>query len=434
MSKILLPGDVWTSQPQYPVQVDRSGNLFDPSKITCLINPGASRIVDAVTGKLYTVSTNPSVVPTIQGNGIKWVEASDSYIEIASDADTILDTVNCTMIVATVRTSATTATAPTYGYDGGGGPDRVLTHLPYTDNNIYWDFGNATAGAGGGRVSVGGSAYSAAGTVSIWGFVAGSRGREIWRNGIRIASDAAANFTRTSTAHPFRIGAAYRFTGASGFSVAHTCSLFLISKEQWSITALSKITANPNLVYAPQQRNIWVDVSGGTSVSVDVTGLTGTTALGDETVTAIQNASTSVTGLTGTSALGTVSVTAIQNASTSVTGLIGTSALGSVTVDVGGSTSVSVTGLLGTSALGTVSVTAVRNTSTSVTGLLGTSALGSVTVTTGSGADVSVNVTGLSGTASLGTVLVWGLVDTAQTPNWLAISITQTPNWTRIAT
>jgi len=43
-------------------------------------------------------------------------------------------------------------------------------------------------------------------------------------------------------------------------------------------------------------------------------------------------------------------------------------------------------------------------------------------------------VTGLSGTASLGTVLVWGLVDTAQTPNWLAINTTQTPNWTRIAT
>jgi len=179
-------------------------------------------------------------------------------------------------------------------------------------------------------------------------------------------------------------------------------------------------------LYQPLSDQVYLapNAGGGTDVSVDVTGLTGTTALGDETITAIQNASTSVTGLTGTSALGTVtvttggavsvnvtgllgtsalgavSVTAIQNASTSVTGLTGTSALGSVTVDVGGSTSVNVTGLLGTSALGTVSVTAVRNTSTSVTGLLGTSALGSVTVTTGSGADVSVNVTGLSGTAS----------------------------------
>lgn len=289
----------WTGQPQYPAQVDRSGNLFDPSKITCLINPGASRIVDAVTGKLYTVSSNASVVPTIQGKGIKWVEASDSYIEIASNADTILDTINCTMIVATVRTSATTTVSSTYGYDGGGGPDRVLTHLPFTDNNLYWDFGNATPGAGGGRVSVGGSAYSAAGTVSIWGFVAGSRGREIWRNGIRIASDATANFTRTSTAHPFRIGAAYLFGGASGFSVAHTCSLFLISKEQWSITALSKITDNPNLVYAPQQRNIYVGGNGSPTASQIESGTavetssiaSATTAAITESGTALETAS-----------------------------------------------------------------------------------------------------------------------------------------------
>jgi hypothetical protein len=83
---------------------------------------------------------------------------------------------------------------------------------------------------------------------------------------------------------------------------------------------------------------------------------------------------------------------------------------------------VTVTGLLGTSALGTVSVTAVRNVSTSVTGLLGTSALGTVTVTTGGDTSIIVNVIGLSGTASLGNVLVWGLVDTTQTPNWTRIA------------
>jgi hypothetical protein len=433
MGKILLPGDVWTEQPQYPAQIDTSGRLFNPNRVSVIIAPGSgSHLRDALSGKIYTQSANVSSTVNVKGRAVACTPGAVSYVTLDTNANNLLDSTSCTMIIATVRTSSTTYSSGTYGYvTPATGADRVSVNLPFTDNVLYWDYGNATAGSG--RVSVSIAAHIAAGTVNIWGLVAGSRGREIWRNGVLLANDTGALATRVSNTSPFRMGSVFP-DGSGTAANAHQENLFFLSREQLTTSALERLTRNPNLIFAPKQRNIWVDVSGGTSVSVDVTGLTGTTALGDETVTAIQNASTSVTGLTGTTALGTTTVTAIQNVSTSVTGLTGTTALGSVTVDVGGSTSVSVTGLTGTSALGTVSVTAVRNVSTSVTGLLGTSALGNITVTTGSGADVSVNVTGLSGTASLGTVLVWGLVDTAQTPNWLAISTTQTPNWTRIAT
>jgi hypothetical protein len=40
---------------------------------------------------------------------------------------------------------------------------------------------------------------------------------------------------------------------------------------------------------------------------------------------------------------------------------------------------------------------------------------------------------GVSATGSTGEENVWSLIDTAQTSNFLAVTISQTPNWTKIA-
>ena len=44
--------------------------------------------------------------------------------------------------------------------------------------------------------------------------------------------------------------------------------------------------------------------------------------------------------------------------------------------------------------------------------------LGSVTAAGG----VDVSVTGVNATGVAGTVFIWGVVDTAQTPNWAVVS------------
>ena len=418
MSKILLPGDRWTSQPQYPVPPN-SFLLGAPP--THLLNFGVG-LVGLGERKTYT----PTAITYAAGAAI--FNGSTACITTETSA---LGIANGFALACRFKVNTIGAIQGLLVKDYSGDGDRCLqfrVDAAGALNFIRFDAAKSVI------TNITGGTVTAGRWHTAVAFFSGT-GSGIYLDGRLVASDSVTTANNDiSASTPLLIGCGYS-------AATHANTLFLGG----SIAAAAVLKKLPTelcrgisdniwQIFAPQQRNIWVDVSGGTSVSVDVTGLTGITALGDETVTAIQNASISVTGLTGTSALGTVSVTAIQNASTSVTGLLGTSALGSVTVDVGGSTSVSVTGLLGTSALGTVSVTAVSNVSTSVTGLLGTSALGSVTVTTGSGADVSVNVTGLSGTASLGTVLVWGLVDTAQTPNWLAISTTQTPNWTRIST
>ena len=434
MSKILLPGDVWTEQPQYRVKIAAE---YIPYVSTARVwNLPPTLGIDARLDNIgaFAKTGTIAVATSSGGVGVKGDGSTGLYSRTTSvvpQAMWMAVQFVCNSVSTTHKTvyALGSAAASTGAFVG------ISSGINSTDSNINSQFRSIDSGviiAKLGPVPVVGGTYT---IVAV--FPSGLKADAyLYVNGVKYTTDYASSadisFAGATTLVNESAGALKR--GTTALYTNDTILFTARGTGRIPEPLARQISENPYSLLTVPKRNIWVDVSGGTSVSVDVTGLTGTTALGDETVTAIQNASTSVTGLLGTSALGTVSVTAIQNASTSVTGLTGTSALGSVTVDVGGSTSVSVTGLLGTSALGTVSVTAVRNTSTSVTGLLGTSALGSVTVTTGSGADVSVNVTGLSGTASLGTVLVWGLVDTAQTPNWLAINTTQTPNWTRIAT
>jgi len=153
----------------------------------------------------------------------------------------------------------------------------------------------------------------------------------------------------------------------------------------------------------------------GTGV-VSVTGVAGTTALGNEV--SFTNVVVVETGLQGTTALG--NVVSDGGAVAVATGLAGTSALGNSTQT--GTGIFSVTGVVGTSALGNgqafpefvVGATgdagtgAIGNASISgtcsfsVTGVVGTSALGEEGTSAGS----TVVETGLSATGSVGTITV----------------------------
>tara|TARA_R110001583_G_scaffold88978_1_gene230188 strand:+ start:4707 stop:5183 length:477 start_codon:yes stop_codon:yes gene_type:complete len=125
-----------------------------------------------------------------------------------------------------------------------------------------------------------------------------------------------------------------------------------------------------------------------------------------------------------TSALG--SVVAVPSREVPVTQSALTSALG--TTSFVGSVSVAVTQGAMTSAIGSESVvgSSLLTASTNV----GTSAVGTVHAPTFS---IGVFPTGLSATGSTGEENVWGLIDTAQTSNFSAITASQTPNWIKVA-
>ena len=151
--------------------------------------------------------------------------------------------------------------------------------------------------------------------------------------------------------------------------------------------------------------------------------LTGVEALG-EVGTAVVSAGANVTetGLEGTGEVGDATVSLGQ--AISVTGLFGVGQVGTVTISAAANENL--TGVEGAGEVGTVTVELV--TPVAVTGVEGTGEVGTVVARAGS----NVAVSGVQATGIVASVLVWGEVNTNQTPNWQAVNDAQTPSWVEI--
>lgn len=140
------------------------------------------------------------------------------------------------------------------------------------------------------------------------------------------------------------------------------------------------------------------------SVIANVTNVTGTTALGNETV---PNASFNISGVSGTTVLGSVSL--ITNNFISVSGVSGTTQLG--TASAFGSSVYSLTGVSATAALGVV--TAFGNSEiVNVSGVYGIGQIGDAST------NAIFSVDGVYGTGAVGSVALWFDINTAQGGTW----------------
>jgi len=146
-------------------------------------------------------------------------------------------------------------------------------------------------------------------------------------------------------------------------------------------------------------------VSGKANVSP--TGVSASGAIG--TVVVSLPVSFSVTGVSASGSVGTVAV--VAQASASPTGVFATGSVG--TVDVSGKATVSPTGVSASGAIGTVTT----QSSYYVTGVSAQTAVGSVAVIGSS----TVTPTGVYGVGELGRPFIWGVINDAQTPNWIRI-------------
>ena len=271
LGRTLVP---WDSIPQVVTPIDTSGRLFNPTKLSAVVHPVFSVKIDAFSGKAYsTASSVHTPEPSPLGLGINWVGGTYDYIQLDSDADTQLDTVSCSMLIATVRT-ATTGSGYAYGYVTDlVESNRVAVRIPSTGTNtVQWAFGSSTTGSGGGALTAAlAAAVFAVGVVNIWGFYAGVRGREIWLNGKLVASDTTATFTRAGTTRAFRIGAAHDgSTSSYAYAQYHIDNLFVLSKEGWSQAAFAELTEFPGRIFAPREQFIF-SKSITNNYSVDIT-------------------------------------------------------------------------------------------------------------------------------------------------------------------
>ena len=142
-----------------------------------------------------------------------------------------------------------------------GASARILVHAPWSDGNLYFDFGNSTAGSG--SVS---APFVKSTSPDYLVFVAGGgKGREVWRNGTRIASNTAATASRPAGLPNFRLGACNNSNVSSDLEEIY---LFGAAGRAWSDREIGSWFANPWQVFEP--RRVWVPgsaVGGPTIVS-----------------------------------------------------------------------------------------------------------------------------------------------------------------------
>lgn len=250
----------WTIQPQYPVGIDWS-NALGRSVVEAFL-PLSVNNQTTVRGYSPAVAagTIVSEVGTLGRNVALAAGTLNAGLIIAADGDDIFPTTNEATIFVIRRSKDTTARQSTlFGYDVSA-TDRVLVHGPWDDGIMYFDYGGIAASQ---RISV---AYTKSTAVEYLVFVAGGgKGREMWRNGVKIAGDATKAGARSATAANFRIGASSPTLAADTEEVY----LFGTANRAWSDVEIASWSKNPWQIFRPLSRNIFVGGNLSASLFTD---------------------------------------------------------------------------------------------------------------------------------------------------------------------
>lgn len=253
-------------QPQYRTEINKHSPLYRGT--TELILPlgltaptmirGFSPFINAgtITGGVGELGRNISIdTATLDGG-----------VVIASDADDIItSTSSCTILLIRRSKDTVARESMLFGY-AVSAADRVLTHAPWSDGNLYWDFGGTGASQ---RISV---AFAKSTTPDYLAFVAGpTKGREVWRNGIKIVGDATKTGARVATAANFRIGAVGTNSDLEEFYYFH------VLNRELSDIELKSWYEKPWQIFAPQASRFLFS-----SVATATAALTGTVTTATE--------------------------------------------------------------------------------------------------------------------------------------------------------
>lgn len=232
----------WTRQPQFPAAIHPE--LREPR----IVWTGSSAYRPQPATGMPTVLDDGSPPLSVGTQGIQFSAnaGNGARVEFTSSAETIFrDTSRATIAMVRRHRDTTARALQTIGYLQTGAPtNRVLLSAPYSDGNVYWDFGNLTTG----RLSVAwGTKTTDWHTLVV---VAGpGKGREIWRNGVRLASNGNTAVC-TPTGRQFCLGSVPFLAYGDNEDVA----LCVVSNAEWSNSEIVAWSQNPwGRSFAPQQ-------------------------------------------------------------------------------------------------------------------------------------------------------------------------------------
>jgi hypothetical protein len=432
---VLIKRSDWLRPPTAFLRPD-FGRLFKYREVTEILAPAVYGLrYGGKSGLRTRYSIGSSVSLTSKGKLGKCATFSDSnsWIQLASDADTLLGTTRCTILVLRSLNSTSFSATQSHGYTAGD-TDRVAVHFPYTDGNVYWDYGNFFTNTGGGRLVATTSGTWVAGKIEAWAFIADpTRGREIWRDGVRIANHTGRTASRNTTSQAFRVGAA-----AGSAQPENVFQFVLLGDTALDADRIEAWSENPWRIFTPRLRSIFVG-----SALVEASGSSAVSGLGEVVASALKTALAaalvatsgavaasgvkSVSGSASCSGKGSVSATAAKvvarTAAVSNAGLVEASGrkvgISAASVSDSGSTAVlgsklgigsaAVSGSGSTNVSGTIAETAIG--SSGVTGYGGVSASGrKVALASGSvSASGALASTGRKRGISISAVSGWGV-------------------------
>ena len=236
----------WTRQPQTRVQLNpsmRGGQLaFLPSTFSFVGLNGS--IAEYIPSTLETVSDT-------YGRAVRFNNGTDRIK--APVNGTTLTKLSANMTFAMVwRARDTTARAAcAFGCRAGSDTKRIILHAPYSDGNFYWDYATDAAGRVSG--SWGGKSTNWETLVVVAGQ---NKGREVWRNGVRIGSNTASKAVPTDFDADFYIGSNNQINqNSDNVDVA----LFVAATSEWTDSEIISWHRNPyGSTFAPQTQRIWV--------------------------------------------------------------------------------------------------------------------------------------------------------------------------------
>jgi hypothetical protein len=221
-----------------------------PNVMACLFNGGGknSVTIDSVANRLLTNSSSVASVPSRYAQNALLLAAGDTT-PVVTAGDAFVPTAAVTVIVGYRKTDTTKRASSAFGVNNSSlATERCGCHLPYSDGTIYWDFGSIS---GTGRLTWAGWAVDT--LPHIWAFTSGSRGQEIWLDGVLKAS-AGTSQTRVAAGNNFTIGADNGGTAQPADNAQY--EFFYMYSAQLPPSAIVWIAQQPFAMFASPRRRI----------------------------------------------------------------------------------------------------------------------------------------------------------------------------------
>lgn len=253
---------------------------------------GSKGLMDALNAKQFTLTNSALSVGQV---GLALSQTANGYLGLSSTADILFpSSYEATIIFYRKKKIATLGNVVSFGYAAAGNTEgsRVMSNCPWSDGNIYWDFGNIWTG----RLVASGLSFSS--NPECYIFIAGAeRGREIWRDG-KLEASSSANAPRSSYIGQTYIGCDPVVTSVAD-SDNEEVYLFAVFPEALSQAQCREISANPYSIFEPRSRQVF---SASASASNDLSGLASSASSATGAITGnieISGATISIASTTG---------------------------------------------------------------------------------------------------------------------------------------